>query len=83
MEAASTFKTSVNFYQTTQCNSPEDCHLHTHCRENLKSHLETIKKIPDNGPLFHEEAISFTLCSPKQNFKDNTELFLNILGVLQ
>jgi hypothetical protein len=24
MEAASTSETSVNFYQTTQCNNPED-----------------------------------------------------------
>jgi hypothetical protein len=28
MEAASTFETSVNFYQTTWLNIPEDSHLH-------------------------------------------------------
>jgi hypothetical protein len=28
MEAASTSETSVNFSQTTQCNNPEDSHLH-------------------------------------------------------
>jgi hypothetical protein len=38
MEAASTSETSVNFYQTTQRNNPEDSHLHTRRRENLKSH---------------------------------------------
>jgi hypothetical protein len=27
MEAASISETSVNFYQTTQCNNPEDSHL--------------------------------------------------------
>jgi hypothetical protein len=27
MEAASTYETSVNFYQTTRCNNPEDSHL--------------------------------------------------------
>jgi hypothetical protein len=27
MEAASTSETSVNFYQTTWCNNPEDSHL--------------------------------------------------------
>jgi hypothetical protein len=27
MEAASTFETSVNFYQTTRRNNPEDSHL--------------------------------------------------------
>jgi hypothetical protein len=38
MEAASTSETSVNFYQTTWHNNPEDSHLHIHCHENLKSH---------------------------------------------
>jgi hypothetical protein len=37
MEAASTSEMSVNFYQTTQRYNPEDSHLHTHHRENLKS----------------------------------------------
>jgi hypothetical protein len=27
MEAVSTSERSVNFYQTTQCNIPEDCHV--------------------------------------------------------
>jgi hypothetical protein len=38
MEAVSRFETSVNFYQTTRRNIPEDSHLHTRRRENLKSH---------------------------------------------
>jgi hypothetical protein len=38
MEAASTSETSVNSYQTSQNNNPEDSRLHTHCHENLKSH---------------------------------------------
>jgi hypothetical protein len=38
MEALSTSKTLVNFYQTTRCNNPENSHLHTRRRENLKSH---------------------------------------------
>jgi hypothetical protein len=29
---------SVNFWQTTRCNNPEDNHLHTRRRENLKYH---------------------------------------------
>jgi hypothetical protein len=37
MEAASTSETSGNFYQTTGSNKPEDSHLHTCSRENLKS----------------------------------------------
>jgi hypothetical protein len=42
IEAASTSKTSVNFYQTTWRNIPEDSHLHTHCCENLKSHQDNL-----------------------------------------
>jgi hypothetical protein len=38
MEAASTSETSVNFYRATRRNNPEDSHLHTRRRENLKSH---------------------------------------------
>jgi hypothetical protein len=36
METANTSETSVNFYQTTRRNIPEDIHLRTRCRENLK-----------------------------------------------
>jgi hypothetical protein len=38
IEVARTFKTSVNFNQTTWLNNPEDSHLHSRRRENLKSH---------------------------------------------
>jgi hypothetical protein len=38
MEAVSIFETSVNFYQITRRNIPEDSNLHTRRRENLKSH---------------------------------------------
>jgi hypothetical protein len=38
MAAASTSETPVNSCQTTQSNNPEDSHIHTHRRENLKSH---------------------------------------------
>jgi hypothetical protein len=37
MEAVSTSETSVNFYQTTRRNIPEDS-FHIRRRENLKSH---------------------------------------------
>jgi hypothetical protein len=39
MEAARTSETLVNFYQTTRRYNPEDSHLRTHGRENLKSYL--------------------------------------------
>jgi hypothetical protein len=38
MEAARTSETLVQLYQTTRCYNPEDSHLHTHRRENLKSY---------------------------------------------
>jgi hypothetical protein len=38
MEAGSNSETTVNFYQTTRRNNPEDSHLHTRRRENLKCH---------------------------------------------
>jgi hypothetical protein len=38
MEAARTSETLVNFYQATQRYNPEDSHLRTHRRENLKSY---------------------------------------------
>jgi hypothetical protein len=38
-EAARTSETSVNFYQTARRYNPEDSHLRTHRRENLKSYL--------------------------------------------
>jgi hypothetical protein len=37
-EAASTSETSVNLYQTTRRNNPEESYLHTRRRDNLKSH---------------------------------------------
>jgi hypothetical protein len=39
MEAARTSETLVNFYQTTRRYNPEDSHLRSHRRENLKSYL--------------------------------------------
>jgi hypothetical protein len=39
MEAGRTSETLVNFYQTTRRNNPEESHLRTHCRENLKSYI--------------------------------------------
>jgi hypothetical protein len=39
VEAVGTTEMSVNFRETTRrCYNPEDSHLHTRRRENLKSH---------------------------------------------
>jgi hypothetical protein len=40
LEAARTSETLVNIYQTTRRYNPEDSHLRTHRRENLKSDYE-------------------------------------------
>jgi hypothetical protein len=39
MEAARTSESLVNFYQSTRRYNPEDSHLRTHSRENLKSYF--------------------------------------------
>jgi hypothetical protein len=39
MKAARTSETMVNFCQTTRRYNPEDSHLRTHRRENLKSYI--------------------------------------------
>jgi hypothetical protein len=39
MEAAKTSETSVNFYRATWLYNPEDGHLRTHSRDNVKSYL--------------------------------------------
>jgi hypothetical protein len=49
METVGTSETSVNFYQTTRRNIPEDSHLHTRRRENLKSH-QNYTLFPDTHP---------------------------------
>jgi hypothetical protein len=38
MEAANTSETSVKFYQTTRRSNPEERHLRTRRRKNLKSY---------------------------------------------
>jgi hypothetical protein len=39
MKTVNISETSVNIYQTTRHNIPEDSHLHIRRRVNLKSHL--------------------------------------------
>jgi hypothetical protein len=42
MEAAMSSETLVNFYQTTRRYNPEDSHLRTNRRQNLKSYLNPL-----------------------------------------
>jgi hypothetical protein len=57
MEAARSSETLVNFYQTTRRYNPEDRHLRTNRRENLKSYLRNCFNIPklqhNTPPLDH------------------------------
>jgi hypothetical protein len=52
MEAARTSGTLVNFYQTTRRYNPEDSHLRTYRRENLKSYLVIISLNSVNQLIF-------------------------------
>jgi hypothetical protein len=66
VEAANTSETSVN-YQTTRRSIPEDSHLHTRRRENLKSHL--IKYRPTDLESWNmrtdKQDILFTSCKKR------------------
>jgi hypothetical protein len=42
MEAVQTSETRVNPYQSTRRYNPEDSHLHSHRRENLKSKIRVV-----------------------------------------
>jgi hypothetical protein len=54
MEAARISETLVNFYQTTRRYNPEDSHLRTHRRENLKSYtLKVVGRISFQFALVH------------------------------
>jgi hypothetical protein len=56
MEAVRTSETSVNFYQTTRRNIPEENHLQIRHRENLKSRLEPTvlrNSTPKEFPFLH------------------------------
>jgi hypothetical protein len=50
METASTSEASVNFYQTARRDNTEDRQLHTHRRENLKSHKYYFNCITQSQP---------------------------------
>jgi hypothetical protein len=55
MEAVRTSETSVNSYQSTRHYNPEDGHVRTHRRENLKSYLAIINLITINQIIFVTE----------------------------
>jgi ribosomal protein L17 len=68
MEAAKTSETLVNFYQTTRRYNPEDSHLRSHRRENLKSYKDKLsQKLFDK--LFQE--IGRKYCTASVGYEDN------------
>jgi hypothetical protein len=87
-EAASTSETSINFYQTTRRYNPEDSHLHTRRRENLKSYklyfyltllaLSIILYLSRIGPsdLF-QFGIKYESTIPSNNWKDSFGISAN------
>jgi hypothetical protein len=85
MEAARTSETLVNFYQTTRRYNPEDSHLRTHHRENLKSYLVNL-----SGDIVHrcvrrfETLIALTMEAAKTsetlvNFYQKTAIFVKFM----
>jgi hypothetical protein len=67
VEAANTSETLVNFYQTTRRYNPEDSHLRSHRRENLKSNLSL-------GNLTTLFQLQWLYCIVLNNVDDDGEL---------
>jgi hypothetical protein len=79
MEAASISATSTNFYQTTRRNNPEDSHLHTRRRENLKSNFNFVSRRSVCKKCCYQE-VNVTLCN-KASFKSRiTFVHLKLLA---
>jgi hypothetical protein len=80
MEAASASETLVNFYQTTRRYNPEDNHLHSRRRENLKSYLSVNflssclvlrEKIPATMNSLHLSLFALPFKNAKYSFKED------------
>jgi hypothetical protein len=71
MEAARTSETLVNFYQTTWRYNPEDSHLRTHRRENLKSYVKDEVSAPykTTGRSIVLYVLNFTFFGSRRNDK--------------
>jgi hypothetical protein len=68
MEAASTSKTSVKFYQTTRRNNPEDSHFQTSRRDNLNSNDIKILHV---ASLINAISIYSSLITPSSALREN------------
>jgi hypothetical protein len=88
MEGSSTSDMSVYFYQITRHNKPEDTHVYTHRRENLKSHfvlmslqpLYTVWRVISSSgqPVFEQDSKRELINTPKDPlFQQELESNLN------
>jgi hypothetical protein len=83
-QTGSTSKTSVNFYQTTRRNIPEDSDFHTRCRENLKSHtvhwnrLQYLWKVKPAHPHLMPKKMINSLTVARLTEKVKVQLNINI-----
>jgi hypothetical protein len=74
METARTSETLVNFYQTTRRYNPEDSHLRTYRRENLKSYmLGSALKFDERNFKLHLE-----IAYPSSSSHHDWEVFLSV-----
>jgi hypothetical protein len=78
MEAISFSGTLENIYQTTWCHFPEGSTVHTHCLENLKSHIRIVfflflllwfLHIPVRNLYLHLTEVDKVLYSKISNYK--------------
>jgi hypothetical protein len=74
---ASTSETSVNFYQTTRRNIPEDSHLHTHRREKLKFPFHSFK---NDCVTTHWTRTKHCYCIAAEDIKRDRKQQLSLVG---
>jgi hypothetical protein len=75
VEAVGTCEMSPYFYESTRCNIPESCHLHTRRRENLKSHSDIVLFLTRNN------AHLFRANTPEQQWFQQAKKLLTIQAV--
>jgi hypothetical protein len=71
MEAVQTSETLANLYQPARRYNPQDSHLHTHRRQNLKSYLRSCLKDAEyeEGPKPNEHVENYSIkCAIKAFF---------------
>jgi hypothetical protein len=88
MEAASTSETSVNFYQTTRRNNPEDSHLHNRLNRRLLCFVHKLSMKTFLMPLLSEKysmntAKAYACGGQTRPFSRTKRLFLSVENTFQ